>query len=345
MLDIVLSLEWVRDNIEAFGGDAGNVTIFGESGGGRKVSIMMAMPSAKGLFHKAIIESSPGLRCKEAGAATRSTKRLLAKLGIKPNQIDKLQQIPAQQLLETANSLPPERTASGSIVGVSVMDFSPVIDGRFLPTHPFDPVAAPSAAEVPLIIGTNRDENALFLAAEPHLRFTEAQLRQRLAPMLTGDKLEHVIGVYKKTRPEATPWDLLIAITTEDRRRGCIQLVERKMAVGKAPNYMYLFTWQSDYKDYLYKACHTMEIPFVFDNVGNVLLTGSRFDRFELAENISAAWSAFARTGNPSHPGISKWEPYSINKRATMIFDIPCRLESDPYREELDAWEGIEALP
>ena len=118
------------------------------------------------------------------------------------------------------------------------------------------------------------------------------------------------------------------------------------MAIGNAPVYMYLFTWQSDYRNYLYKSCHALEIPFVFDNVGNnVLLTGSRPDKYELASVMSDAWSAFAHKGDPSHPGIPEWKPYTIDKRAIMIFDVPCRLESDPFREELDAWDGIDVIP
>jgi para-nitrobenzyl esterase len=343
MLDLVLALEWIRDNIEEFGGDANNVTLFGESGGSRKVCVMMAMPKAKGLFQKAIIESSAGLRCKPAKNATDTAERLLDRLGIKSNEIHKLQLLPARQVLDAANSLPMDQPMPG-ILSVAVMDFSPVVDGVFLPSHPFHPTAAQTTAHVPLIIGTNRDENALFLAGNPDLQLTEAKLRQRLAPMLNVDNLNRIINTYKKTRPEATPWDLLIAISSEQRRIECILLAERKMAIENALVYMYLFTWQSDYKNYLYKACHALEVPFVFNNVGDVLLTGSRFDKFELAENMSRAWSSFAQTGNPNHASIPKWEPYSINKRATMIFDVPCRLEFDPFREELDAWKGIEAI-
>ena len=162
---------------------------------------------------------------------------------------------------------------------------------------------------------------------------------------MLGDKLEKILGIYKKNRPEATPWDLFVGITSEDRRLGCVNLAERKIAGGKAPVYMYLFSWQSNYRDYLFKACHTMEIPFAFDTVGNVPLTGSRPDKFGLAGAVSDAWSAFARGGDPNHPGIPRWEPYDLNHRSTMIFDVPCRAVQDPYREELDAWQGLEVIP
>jgi para-nitrobenzyl esterase len=345
MLDIVLALEWVRDNIAAFGGDPSNVTIFGESGGGRKVSILMAMPSAKGLFRRGIVQSSPALRGRDPKEATDFAERLLAKLGIKPSEIDKLQQLPAQELLAAVGPLSPEPRGETGRSDRALMRLSPVVDGRYLPANPFDPVAAPTAADVPLLIGTNRDEMALFLAADPRRRrLTEEELLERLSGSL-GDRMESILAVYKKTRPEATPWDLLIGIASEDRRIGCIKLVERKLAGGPAPVFMYLFTWQSDYLGGLFKDAHALEIPFVFDNVDDAAITGSRPDKYQLATAVSEAWIAFARDGNPSHPGIPHWPSYTIDNRATMILDVPCRVEIDPYREELDAWKGMDIIP
>jgi para-nitrobenzyl esterase len=333
MLDAVLALQWIRANIENFGGDAGNVTIFGQSGGGSKVSTMLAMPSAKGLFHHAIIQSGAGMRSVEAKDATDSAERLLAKLDIKANEIEKLQQLPAEQLLDAVSALSAE--------GV-VMRLSPVVDGHYLPTHPFDPVAAPTAAEVPLMIGCTRDEAATNLAHDPRRRrLTEPELRQRLAPTL-GDKLDSVLSVYQRTRPDATPWDLLIAVQSERTRRASIMLAERKVAGGPAPVFMYLFTYQTDFLGGLHKAGHGMEIPFVFDNTDDVPLVGNRPDKHELAAAVSEAWSAFARSGDPNHPGIPKWGPFTVDNQATMILDVPCRLEIDPYREELDAWESVQ---
>jgi len=333
----VLALQWVRDNIENFGGDPSNVTIFGESGGSRKVSVLMAMPVAKGLFHRAIAQSSPGLRGVPAKNATDLAERLLAKLDIKANQIDKLQELPAQQLLDAVSSLESERRG--------VMTLAPVVDGRYLPANPFDPVAAPTAADVTLLIGTNRDENALFLARDPRRRrLTEEELPQRLAPTC-GEHLDRILSTYRRTRPNATPWDLFVGITSEARRIGCINMVERKLAGGPAPVYMYLFTYESDFLGGLFKASHAMEIPFAFDNTDDVPMTGERADKHELASAISGAWAAFARNGDPGHPGIPKWTPYTVSNRATMILDVPCRIEIDPAREELDAWAGMEIIP
>ncbi len=345
MLDVEMALRWVRDNVETFGGDPGNVTIFGESGGSRKVSIMMAMPSAKGLFHKAIIQSSPGLRGKPSGAATEFAERLLTKLGIKKNEIKKLQQLPAQQLLDAVTSLTPESRRPGGNRGRDIMQLSPVVDGHYLPANPFDPIAAPSASNIPLIIGTNRDENALFLARDPRRRrLTESELIERLKPDL-GENMDRILNTYKKTRPDATPWDLLVGITSEARRIGCRKLVERKLAGGDAPVYMYLFTYESNFVGGLLKAGHAIEIPFVFDNTDDVPMVGDRPDRHDLASAMSEAWIAFARNGDPSHQGIPAWKPYTLMNRETMILDVPCRLENDPAREELDAWEGIVVIP
>jgi len=345
MLDAELALKWVRDNAENFGGNPGNVTIFGESGGSRKVSILMAMPSAQGLFQKAIIQSSPGLRGRTPGAATEFAERLLAKLGIKADEIQKLQQLPAQKLLDAVTNLTPESRRTGGRRARDIMQLSPVVDGHFLPANPFDPIAAPTAADIPLIIGTNRDENALFLARDPRRRkLTETELIERLKPEL-GDYMDRILNTYRKTRPGATPWDLLVGITSEARRIGCRKLIEAKLAAGQAPVYNYLFTYESDFLGGLLKAGHAIEIPFVFDNADDVPMVGDRPDKAEMAAAMSKAWIAFAKKGDPNHQGIPDWKPYTLENRETMILDVPCRLENDPAREELDAWEGMEVIP
>ena len=342
MLDAVLALQWVHDNIQAFGGDPVNVTIFGESGGGAKVSTLMALPSAKGLFGHAIVQSGPGLRGVDAKDGAETAERLMAKLNIKKNEVSKLQELPVQQVLDAVKSM--QGTGEMGMMGAPmapVMRFSPVADGKYFPVHPFDPVAAPTAADVDVLIGTNRHESALFLAADPrHGRITEEELRKRLAPSL-GGKLDRVLSTYRKTRPGASPWDLLVAIGSEGMRRGSVALAERKTAASKAPVYMYLFAYETDYLGNIFKACHAPEIAFVFDHVDDMPITGGRPDRYELAEAMSEAWIAFARTGNPNHKGIPKWAPYSVGNRATMLFDVPCKVVVDPYREELDSWEDL----
>ncbi len=344
LLDVVLALQWLRDNAAAIGGDSSNVTIFGESGGGAKVSTMLALPAAQGLFHRAVVQSGPGLRGVERAIAQAFTETLLAKLEIPPSDARKLQQVPPQRLLDVIGRMPPGKPGTGPfLLGAPAMfQLSPVVDGTHFPSHPFHPTAAPSAAGVPLMIGTNLDEAAMFVAADPKRRtLSEEDLRRRLTPML-GDKLERVHATYKRTRPEATPWDLFIAISTEPTRIMSIRLAERKAEGGTAPVFMYLFAWQSDYMGGLFKAAHALEIPFVFDNVDGVPITGERPDKGALANTLSETWLQFARSGDPNHTGLPTWRPYTKERRDTMILDVPCRAEQAPRQEELDAWRDIE---
>jgi len=343
-LDMVLALEWVRDNAEMFGGDPGRVMIFGESGGGAKVSTMLGLPAAKGLFNRAAIQSGAAMRGVEAKDATEIAERLLAKLNIKANEIEKMQAMHPQQLLDALNNLVPDQPRTGTTTASRgpILRFSPVVDGKIYPAHPFDPVAAPTAADVPLIVGCNKDENATFVAADPRRRrLTEEELYKRLEPAL-GNKTDHMIGIYRKNRPDATPWDLLISITSERARRSSILLGERKAAGGPAPVYQYLFNYESDFLGGLFKAGHGVEIPFVFDITDDVGMAGDRPENHALAAIMREAWAGFAKTGDPNHGNMPKWEPFSAQHKATMLFDMPCKAAVDPGREELDAWEDID---
>ena len=336
MLDIVLALEWVRDNIEQFGGDPKNVTVFGESGGGAKACTLMALPSAEGLFHRAAVQSGPSIAGIRPKNATEFAERLLAHFDIKPNALEKLQRMPHEQLTAGLAEM-----AGGSGPGTRAGLLAPVVDGAYFPRHPFHPDAAPAAAKVPLLIGSNKDEAALFLAADPRRRrLEEHELIQRLTPML-GDRLDAILDVYRRTRPNDTPWDLLIGISSERFRLASILLAERKAAGGPAPVFMYLFTWEGNFKGNLLKASHAMEIPFVFDHPDIAPMTGDSPDRYEFAAMMSEAWIAFARNGDPNHPGLPEWPVYDPEQRATMLFEVPSLVENDPRRDERLAWEGV----
>ena len=343
LLDVVLALRWVRDNAAVFGGDPDRVTVFGESGGGAKVSVLLAMPEAQGLFHRAVVQSGPALRASEPVPATELAERLLAHLGLRADRLADLQMMPHERLTEGLSTMPPppdDPSRPWPLRGSALL-LRPVVGGRHLPAHPFEPVASPSAADVPLLIGTNKDEAALFLAGDPRRRrLTEEELIERLTPML-GERRDEILAVYREQRPNDTPWDLLIGVASETTRLASIRLAERKADAGRAAVYMYLFTWESDHFGGLFKSAHGMEIPFVFDHPDVAPMTGTQPGRYRLAETMSRAWAAFAHTGDPSHNGLPAWPAYDAGRRATMLFDLPSRLDDDPRREERLAWEGM----
>jgi len=307
------------------------VTIFGVSGGGMKVAALMAMPRAKGLFHKGISESGPGLRGIERDKAAEFTRQLFAELGVAPASIEDLQSVPADRIVDA-------QTKIGSLNPVDVgIQLGPVVDGAVLPVHPFDPVAAPSGADVPMIVGTNRDEMALMLLFDTRYRadgggMTDDKLRERVGRLTPA--ADPLIDVYRRNRPGAEPADILMAILSDRMRLSAIKLAERKIASGPAPVFMYLFTFESPLFEGRVKSFHGLEVPFVFDCVDRAPMAGDTTAARNLAAGVSDAWIAFARDGDPNHGGIPKWSPYTLDERATMIFDEQCRLEQDPAGDE-----------
>ena len=332
MLDLVAALEWVRDNIAAFGGNPGNVTIFGESGGGAKVSVLMAMPSAVGLFHRAIMQSGPGLRMTGRVTATRRAENLMDALGLSTSEVERLQAVPVEQIFEAHATLNP------NLIG----GWAPVVDGHTLPGHPFDPAAPTISANVPLIIGTNKDEAALFLLADQTLPSLDKVGLHTRVQTVVGDAAESLIATYQRTRPQASPADIFTAISTDQMRIQSVRLAERKYSQGAAPTYMYLFTWETPRLNGKLKSCHALEIAFVFDNlVYGRGLNGDSPEIQPIADNMSEAWLAFARDGLPAYRELPTWPAYTTEQRATMIFDRVCRSENDPFGEERKAWDGV----
>ena len=334
MLDIVATLEWVRDNIAAFGGDPANVTIFGESGGGAKVSMLQAMPAARGLFHRAIIQSGPGLRAVPAEKATAHARGLLAALGVAPGDLVKLESLPAAAIQATAAEV---GKAEGPMGG-----FAPCVDGFALPRDPFHPDAPAISASVPVMIGTNKDEATLFLLADPRFgEMTEDDLQKR-AERAVGDKAPAVIAALKRAFPDYSPSHLVAALQTATMMwLGSITLAERKGAQGDGPVYMYLLTWETPVAKGRLKSPHALEIPLVFDTVEAARNFVGRGDEPQrVSDQMSAAWLAFARTGDPNVAGAAHWPAYNSQTRATMVFDLESRVENDPYAEVRRVMQG-----
>ncbi|MGH9170975.1 MAG: carboxylesterase/lipase family protein [Acidimicrobiales bacterium] len=338
MLDLVASLEWVRENIACFGGDADNVTIFGESGGGAKVSALHVMPAAEGLFHRAVVQSGPGLRLQAPADATAQSLQLLASLGIEPGPraFEALQSAAAGALVKAANDL------TGGAMGA----LHPVLDGITTTAHPSAAFALGTAFDVPLLIGRNKDEGTLMLASDPVLgdpdSLDEDGLRARLAPVL-GERSAELLDHYRAVYAGASNLDLLIALRTDSFMGiGTARLAEQKLAGStRTPVYNYRFNWAAG----PLRSAHGFEIPFVFGNVREPIMRPSP-RRTLLAERMSEAWLAFARTGDPSHAGLPEWPPYSLEDRATMIFDADeCAVGPDPFEEVHDLWriEGAQA--
>lgn len=346
MLDLVAALVWVRDNIAGFGGDPANVTIFGESGGGGKVSVLLAMPAAQGLFHRAVIQSGAAIRVSTRERAAALADAVLGQFDLAPGQCDRLQTVPVERLLA---AIAPASRAVGPTQWklLDRYDFGPVVDGDDLPAQPFDPAATPISDTIPLLIGGTRQESAFFLADDDevwHGRVTEASLRRRVAA-IAGDEADRVLAAY----PGGSPADRLIAaLTGSNFWIRTVLLAERRAARANlnancAPVFMYSLDWQSPAQGGRLKAHHAMDLPFVFDTTAVPDTTKGAPGAPELAATISAVWAEFARSGRPHIAALPEWPAYSGAERATMVFDAACRVVRDPDRDARIAWSRVVA--
>jgi para-nitrobenzyl esterase len=325
-LDLVLALKWVRDNIAQFGGDPGRVLIFGESGGGAKNATLMGMPAAHGLFHRACSSSGETVTVSRPGTATERSRAVLAALGLRPARIREIKTVPMEKLIEASRA---------------TNYYGPVLDGRALPRHPFDPDAPPISANVPMLVGTNHDEARLLIGRGNPAMFdltwdTLPQNLKKYSEKMGNLDLHDVIAMYRRIYPDYSASDVFFAATTDSRDwRPAVVEIERRAAQpkGAAPTYSYQLDWGSPTQPRL-KACHALDLPFLFDNVAiNNVMTGAGPEAFSLAEQMSEAYIAFAHTGNPNMPKLPHWPAYDLAHRSTMAFNVTSKVIDDPRSE------------
>jgi para-nitrobenzyl esterase len=323
MMDLVASLEWVRDNITNFGGDPSKVMIFGQSGGGAKTSTMLAIPSAKGLFHSAGIQSGSTIRSSTREAGTKSAELLLAKLGISKGNIADIQKLPWQQILEAQTSL-------GGQAG-----FTPVVDGTILPHHPFDPAAPPESATVPIIISNTLEDAALGLT---NFDLTEEGLRTMMNQRY-GAKAEPMLAMYRDRYPNKSPFLIQAQIVTDaGARRSAILQAERKSEQGQSPAYMYLWNFASTGFGGKFGAVHGTDVSATFNSYRDAVGGAGAPDERALWERFATSWVSMAKNANPNCSKVPNWPGYDAKMRATMIFDKETRVENDPRSEIRKLW-------
>jgi len=325
-LDLVRSLEWVRDNIAGFGGDPDNVTIMGESGGGSKVSHLMAMPAADGLFDKAVIQSGPGVFSGKPAEAADYAGKILEAAGVET--LDDLRTIRSDQIVEAVRKATPADSAMGR-----GPQFGPIADGTIIPRDPFLPAAPEQARDIPVLIGYNKDEMTLFLAAQPWFgRLTEGTLDAMTGAM--GEQAVAAVAAYRKRYPDYSPTHLAAIAMGTRFVRGTYLLADQQAKTASAPVYVYRLTWETPIGGGMLRTPHTLDIPLMFDNAKeSAALVGTGEDAQTMADMMSDAWIAFAKTGTPSSALLPEWKPYTPSARNVMELNVEPQLVDDPEKD------------
>ncbi|WP_029012643.1 carboxylesterase/lipase family protein [Niveispirillum irakense] len=341
--DLILALRWVRDNIAAFGGDPGNVMLFGQSGGGAKIATLMAMPEARGLFHKAATMSGQQVTASGPRNATARTAAFLATLGLMADKAgaEAVRAVPVERLLTGLKAVDP-------VIGSGGVYMGPVLDGRGLPRHPFYPDAPDLSRGIPMIIGNTHDETRNLIGGGDPSTFALdwESLPAKLFPAMRVDIApEPVIAEYRRLYPHYSPSDVFFAATTAGRSwRGAVLELEARarQPAGAAPTWAYQLDWASPLEGGKWGAPHTLDIPLVFDNVAAPgALSGDGPAAQAMADIMSESFIAFARTGNPNNPRLPAWEPYDLARRQTLLMDLKPVLADDPRGAERRLFDAV----
>ena len=333
LLDLVAALEWVQENIANFGGDASNVTIFGQSGGGGKVSTLLATPAAKGKFHKAIVQSGAMLRTMDSRWSRRIGAAVVEELGITPCRIDEISKVPFEDLLAAGEKviarLKPEAEKQG--FASFIFGWAPTVDGSVLPRQPFDPQAPEQSKDIPMLIGTTIHEFSMSTYV-PQLRTINQDAAVEYLKSRYGDRTDEFLELFENTYPGYEPKDLID--TDFIFRPSAIEQAGLKSRQGGAPVYMYMFAWESPVLDGILRSTHCMEIPFVFNNADvHASMTGGGTGAMKLADVMSQSWINFARTGDPNTEKLPEWPTYNCSEGATMFFNDDCEVRYNHDRE------------
>ncbi len=345
MLDIIAALEWVRDNIRNFGGDPANVTVFGQSGGGGKVTALMAMPQAASLFHKAIVQSGSMLHMPGPDKTAILAGAVLRELGITQANLAQLHSIPVERIvaagIAAAKAVFPSPDPSKPFDfgrHAELAPWAPTVDGVILPESPFAEAAPAVSEKVPLLVGSTRTEFGIGFGWPEFEDFTLGELTRAMTKAYGQEKGMRVLDAFRRGHPGAKPCDLFAVWRSSSMRRAVAQQAAAKAAQGTAPVYVYLFAWNTPVLDGRIRSYHCAELPFVFDNTDRCdAATGGGPAARALAARVSESWISFARTGNPNHEGLPRWPEFTTQSGATMIFDDPCAVANAPDREELSA--------
>lgn len=344
LLDIIAALEWVRDNIRNFGGDPGNVTVFGQSGGGGKVTALMAMPRAVGLFHRAVVQSGSMLRMPGPETTAKLAAAVLKELGLAKANLDQLHTVPVQHIVgagvTAAKAVFPQPDNSKPFDierHAELKPWAPTVDGAILHESPFCNGAPAVSAKVPLLVGSTRTETGVGWDWPDFEDFTTGELADAMKKAHGKEKAARLLAAFRRGHPDAKPCDLLALWQSSGFRKAALRQASAKAAQGAAPAYVYLFAWNTPILDGRVRSYHCAELPFVFDNTDRCdAATGGGPLARALAAKVSDAWIRFARTGNPSHNGLPEWPAFTPEKHATMVFDNICAVTYDADREELN---------